>query len=75
MLDSIMYVYITYCSNVVSVDVLYNSTAHERYCKGPVPYTDATQQSSRVVISRYMRPGLQQQSVAFCTTDPSGRKS
>ena len=43
--------------------------------KGPVPYTNATQLSGRVVISRYMGPGVTTTVGSSCTTDPSGRKT
>ena len=43
--------------------------------KGPVPYTDPTQQLSRVVIILYMGPGITTTVGSVCTTDPSGRES
>ena len=42
---------------------------------GPVPYTDMTQRSDRVVISQYMRPGVTTIVGPVCTTDPSGRET
>ena len=43
--------------------------------KGPVSYADPTQQSSRVVLSCYMGPGVVTTVGGVCTTDPSGCKT
>ena len=43
--------------------------------KGPVPYTNATRQLSRVVMSRYMGPGVTTTVGSICTTSQSGRET
>ena len=43
--------------------------------KAPVPYTNATQQLGRVVISWHIGPGLTTTVGSISATDPSGRET
>ena len=47
----------------------------QQYRKGPVPYTNPTQQLGRVVISWYMGLGVATTVGSFFTTDLSGRET